>query len=284
MRRMANCYEITLECEESDPLLPSVECAVVLTMTNSKRLTKPTFDGIKKLCRRTYVQRNPGYNTCPKPDWVQSSYMDLVHAYKNVCEEFRNVRGNILILEDDAQLMPGTSRLDFDRVDRFLLVGKYDLYTLGSLGWIHHINRHHARVHGCCSQAIIWTPWVRERLSLTSISTHIDNTFINRQLTITYKTPLVVQLFPETENRSQWCVFCTPRMISVDKLINNIHVKFVRFFHMDIDTRHWKTMYTLSKLVPVLYVMVCVSACVGVGTRMHGSKCRFEQLVQQDIQ
>ena len=113
MLQMGRCYELSLLCENEDPLLASVHCAVVLTMYDSQRIHEPTFDSVRKLCRRTYVQRNRGYRKCRKPACVVSSNTDIVHAYMNVCKEFKNVDGNILILEDDAQLMSNVKRLDF---------------------------------------------------------------------------------------------------------------------------------------------------------------------------
>jgi len=144
--QMGRCYELSLLCENEDPLLPSVHCAIVLTMYDSQRIQEPTFDSVRKLCRRTYVQRNRGYRRCRKSACVVSSNTDIVHAYMNVCKEFKNVDGNVLILEDDAQLMSNVKRLDFYRVDDFLMREKYDLYTLGSFGCMYHVSRYHARI------------------------------------------------------------------------------------------------------------------------------------------
>lgn len=255
---MPECYNISLYYEEEVPLLPSIECAVVLTMSNSNRIHKKEFRDVTRLCRKTYVQRNMGYKQCGKPSYVVSPNTDLIHAYKNVCEEFRNVRGNVLILEDDAQLMTTARPEDFERVDQFLIIGTYDLYSLGSLGSIRHISRNHARVHGGFAQAVVWTSWAREKLLHTDVRKHIDGHFITLQRTITYKRPLVVQLFPPTENQKEWCIFCIPSLRRLDDFINNLHVRLFKLLKMDTSTEHWSTLYAASKCWSVLYVTACV--------------------------
>jgi hypothetical protein len=263
---MSECYKISLYKEEEVPLLPSIECAVVLTMSDSVRIHRKAFANITRLCRKTYVQRNVGYKHCRKPSCVVSPSTDLIHAYKNVCEEFHNVRGNVLILEDDAELMTAAQVRDFERVDRFLLSGKYDLYSLGSLGSIRHINRHHARVHGGFTQAIVWTPWAREKLLYTHVRKHIDGHFMTQQRTVTYKRPLVVQLFPKTENQNEWCVFCLSSLQPIDDTINALHRELFKRLRMDTSTEHWNTLYFVSKCVPILYVTACVAVA------MYGSR------------
>lgn len=268
---MSECYSITLFDTNDNPLLPSIECAVVLTMSTSDRIYQKTFKDVTRLCHKTYVQRNMGYKYCEKPSWVTSSSLDLVHAYKNVCEMFRNVRGNILILEDDAQLITNARRVDYERVDRFLVIGKYDLYSLGSMGSMYHINIHHARVHGGFSQAIVWTPWAREKLLYTYVRKHIDGHFITRQRTITYKRPLVVQLFPQTENQGEWCVFCRDSMKPLDACITVLLRALFRSLRMDTSTRHWNTLYGMSKCVPIFCVTICVAVTL-YGTRTPRSR------------
>ena len=260
------CYKLLLLCEEEKPYLPSIECAVVLTMMDSTRTTAPTFNAVKKLCRRTYVQQNQGYKKCKKPDWVTSTNTDIVHAYRNVCREFSNVNGNILILEDDAQLMHNVTRRDFDRVDRFLLTGKYDLYTLGSIGSIRHFRIHHARVHGGFAQAIIWTPHARKRFLREHIRGHVDGDFVPHQKTITYTKPLVVQLFPQTDNRSEWCFICKPGTGRIDRFLVQCQTNLFNFLEMDTNTKHWNTMYSIGKLIPLLYVTCCVVGVLALRT------------------
>lgn len=274
---MTDCYHISLDCEESEPYLPSVECAVVLTMADSTRMRNPTFDEVRKLCRRTYVQTNQGYGKCPKEDWVTSSNTDLIHAYKNVCKHFRNIGGNILIVEDDAQLMSNATRTDFDEVDRFLLTGTYDLYTLGSMGVMRPIRNGHSRIkRATFTQAIVWTPWAREKLLHIDLFTHIDRDFVSKQNTVTYKIPLVVQLFPGTENRRQWCTFCSPANRGIESVLQRIHLVLLYGLSMDTSTTHWTTAYRVGKLIPIVmgasvwYIVKMLAHCENVPIRTQG--------------
>ena len=64
-----------------------------------------------RLCARTLLQVNRGYRACHKPHVTNTAY-DLTHAYAEVARWARGM-GNVLILEDDAELMPGATDADF---------------------------------------------------------------------------------------------------------------------------------------------------------------------------
>ena len=64
---------------------------------------------------------------------------------------------------------------------------------------MYHINMNHTRIYGSFTRTIVWTPWARGTALYTHVRKHIDSHFVTRQRTITYKRPLVVQLFPQTE-------------------------------------------------------------------------------------
>jgi hypothetical protein len=64
------------------PLLPRVDCAVVLAMHGSERLPRLQRADcpLHRLCARTLLQINRGYRDCPKPQVTNTAY-DFTHAY-----------------------------------------------------------------------------------------------------------------------------------------------------------------------------------------------------------
>ena len=88
----------------ADPLLPSVDCAIVLTMRGSERW-RAHAAFLLRLCPVTFLQVNDGFRAGRKPEWVTSSNRDLVHAYAHAFR-LASGMGHVLVLEDDAEPMP----------------------------------------------------------------------------------------------------------------------------------------------------------------------------------
>ena len=262
-------YETRLLATCARPRLPHVECAVILAM----RDRPPRWDArLHTLCAKTYVQLNAGYKSGLKPAWVVDSARDIVDAYRHACATFRD--GNVLILEDDAQLMDdATTRADWSEVDRFLASSSsFDLYSLGCFGSIVPSATHgpsHYRVltelpcvpQFAMAQAVVWTPRARELLRAADgrAIAHIDVHFMTRfPLVYTYHRPLVVQTFPATTNQAAWCVFCRRELAVVDKVLMRAFLAYLRAMGLHERTTGWRAVYEVNKLLPLVY-LVCVS-------------------------
>lgn len=204
------------------PLLRSVPRAYILTMTTSTRLAKPTARALTRLCGETIVQWNPGWRAGGKPPHVDSSAKDILHAYRNVCQHCADLQAPVLILEDDAQLMDGATPRDFEAVDAFLRADArpWDVYSLGSLGVFDRLQDvgPHRKFLASMSfaQAVVWSPAARAAFlrrddddpRLTHIDGHVLSAFRHKYA---YRRPLVVQLFPTSENMRTWCRECKGR-------------------------------------------------------------------------
>jgi hypothetical protein len=245
------------------PWLPSVECAVVLTMRGSDRW-KAHLPFLSRLCRRTVLQINDGFRAGGKPEWVRATNSDLVHAYVHACESTRHL-GSVLLLEDDAEPMPGASFADFAEVDAFLRGGdeRWDAYTLGSMGRRHATrSRHHFRMrtglHGevACTQAVVWSHAARQRLLRTSGASipHIDCHFLSVLARVyVFCRPLVVQRFPPTDNRQSWCVVCRDEVSARarDRFAIGMFALVLAGLRMDRALGGWNVVYAYHMLAPL---------------------------------
>ena len=262
---MASCYEFRLDDERASPWLPSVDCAVILTMRDSTRLQTEAAQALRQLCGRTYVQVNEGYRTCAKPAWVRKSCDDIVHAYAHAFERVRGM-GLVLVLADDAEIMAGATRADLGRVDAFvkrLGAEQPELafaYSMGIVGNALPIDAYHTRIAtgkalDCANaQAIIWSPASRERLLAIDDKArivHIDGGFLSTLPAIySYRDPLVVQRFPLTENMKTWRVLhlTSPIGERIDAMYTAWFVRVLlhEYLRLHEGVAGWRVLYAMN--------------------------------------
>lgn len=237
-----------------DPLLPYVPRAVVLTMERNTRLTWNSLAELCSVCTETWIQVNRGWKeNGVKPDYVRSTAHDLVHAYRHACEACAGVDGPVLFFEEDALLLE-RDRLHYERVDAFLRRDAYDVYSLGSFGEFGYKDRggHHRRFVGRMgfSQAIVWSKRARDALlARPPGDMHIDvHTLSEMERKYSYMRPLVVQLFPTTENMSNWCIECNDSVR--ERLVVRMWTSFLqRVLHLDCRPDGWRTLYRMNDMV-----------------------------------
>lgn len=258
-------YSVRLWASSADPLLKSVPCAYVLTMRDSTRLRQREAAALTRFCGRTYVQTNAGWKRSPKPAWVNSTATDILDAYRNVCLACRDVDAPVLILEDDARLL-SPCRASFDEVDRFVRTQPFDVYSLGSVGLFDRrrdVGKHRMFMGlMACSQAVVWSRAAREQFLAMDVTrmTHIDTHAVSSMARkYTYARPLVVQLFPTTDNMSSWCIECKGRMwetVFTQQLVRLMQDG------LSLDTKPdgWHTLYFYNNYAQVL--VLTAAACV----------------------
>jgi hypothetical protein len=268
------------------PLLPRVECAVVLTMHGSERLPRLQRADcpLHRLCARTLLQINRGYRACPKPQVTNTAY-DLTHAYAEVARWTRGM-GNVLILEDDAQFMPGATDADFALVDEFVATREFDVYSLGSIGPFRPAgwgSRHRTFVnHWGLAQAIIWSPRAREELlrrAAHRLPMHIDLGFLAQlPRCFTLDRPLVVQTFPVTTNSANWCFMCTSGLVGrVDRGVARLYHAGLGRLGLERSVHGWRTLYVCnSAVLPVLIVMCLAVIAALLSTLRRRLACTFQ--------
>jgi len=283
----AACYTIeTRRC--ADPLLRSVQTAFVLTMADGARLGGLTHSGALRLCARTLVQRNRGFRRCRKPGFVQSTSTDLVHAYREMALRARGM-GNVLILEDDAQVLATARRADFAEVDAFVAHRAFDVYTLGLTGYTRPSphNGHMRLAYTGAAHAIIWSEASRARL-LAIYSPwlkHIDGCFLKTlSLIYTFRDPHVGQLYSRTENSYTWSTMNLSAatqarggpLVWLDHGLVGIHLWWLGVrYGLNHDTSGWTTLYRNERRNAILEdhgaSTACCTALLGVALALTRS-------------
>ena len=236
----------------SRPLLPHVPLAVILTMKEGSRLTPGPFSDLRTLCRETRIQVNMGWKDGKKPHITTTAH-DLVDAYRHCCKMVADCDGPVLILEEDAVFFE-RDLSHFGVVNEFLASRDYDIYSLASFGEFCCEDKEeaHRRFVGRLgfSQAIVWNKTARDMiLSRPEGDMHIDvHTLSAMTRKYTYHRPLVVQLFPTTENMSTWCIECNNG--SKERIIVSAWQSFLqRVLNLDRRPDGWATLYKMNDAI-----------------------------------
>ena len=248
------CYVIQSFGRSSEPLLKTVDSAFILTMHDSQRTKSAGGKDLLTLCGQTYLQINHGWKRCTKPDHVASTATDLIDAYRHLFTTVEHLDQPILILEDDAVIFR-REREHYEKVDEFVRSKQFDVYSLGSVGALHPfqlaLHRRYIGFSGF-SQAIIWSAEGRRNMlrmmdSLDARRTiHMDMHLISKlNLRYTYHKPLVVQLFPDTENQRAWCYRCKNEWWEV--MVTASWVKVLNAMGLSERPNGWSTLYCVNR-------------------------------------
>jgi hypothetical protein len=280
----SDCYawEAVVTC--GAPLLPGVTHAVILSIDGSERLERVRRPDcfLYTLCANTIIQVNKGFARCRKPPHVTNSAFDLTDAYAHVAEKTQGW-GNVLILEDDAVLMPGALATDFALVDAFVTCRPFSLYSLGSLGIVVPVlgTRHQRFVFTWgMAQAVIWSEGARHSLrkavDLNPLSVeHVDIHFMaTLRRSYTFNHPLVVQLLAPTANQGNWCFFCRASGIvaHLDRVLISVLLCIIKRLRIDQSTDGWNVVARVNLLtIPVLSILL-LACCAAAAARLARSR------------
>lgn len=235
-----NCYYYKTINTSNDPILKNVDLTIILMMENSERFNYDPF--ILNLSKKTIIQYNKGFKNCKKPDFITKSNEDINHAYYTCFNYVKNLN-NVLILEEDAEVLYYT-RSYYDIVDKYLS-GDFAIFSFGNNGIFTKIDDNfYSSRYTCGAQAQVISKSKRQELIGKFIKKnfkgHIEPGYFVKS--VVFKRPLIVQLFPETENRHNWGDEDTS---IAERIINNLAIKL---FKADKDLNSWEKLYFVSKL------------------------------------
>jgi len=218
-----DCYKINLINTTNNPLLKSINHVFILTMENSNNL-KSRQPELFELGKNTYIQYNKGYQNCNKNVKINNTNLDIVDAYKNICEFNINNNENIIILEDDAFIINFDKKI-YNEINDFIQNNNFDIYSFASGGLFNKFgNTNHKKIlfRGLSYnnniilpfwglQAAIWSAKTRAKIINLNYDVIINNYNIDTNLIYNnnlnvyiYKQPLIVQAFNMTENSKNW--------------------------------------------------------------------------------
>lgn len=230
-----SCYSYKIINETNNPILKNVDITIILIMEDSDRFKYDSF--LLNLSKKTVFQYNKGFRACKKPSTIVKSNSDIIHAYYTAFEYTKNLN-NVIILEEDAEVLYYT-RSHYKIVDDYISK-EFKVFSFATNGVFTRLNENFYNVdvaHG--AQAQIFSK--NERLKImndmenNNFLGEIDATYFRNNVVV-YKYPLIVQLFPETENFNNW---------SGNKSLNKLGIKITE---LDKNKSGWETIYILSKL------------------------------------
>jgi hypothetical protein len=251
------CYYYKIINETKEPLLKNVDVVLILTMEGSNRFKEDPF--LLSLTKKTIIQYNKGYKNCKKPDTIKSSKEDIVHAYYTAFEYLKEYN-NVIILEDDA-IVINKDLIVYEKIDNFIKNENFNIFTFGSIGLFSKYNNDFYKIlpkfgyvgYGS-TQANIYSKESRKLLINNIIETNfkngnIDSSYINKlNNKYTYKYPLIVQIFPETENMANWGPYL---IILLSKFI-------IKILKLDVEPYGWYILYFLFKN----YIIILLSLLI----------------------
>ena len=251
-----SCYRYKVINRTKTPILKNVDVLLVLTMEDNYRFNEDPF--LLNLAKKTIIQYNKGFKTGKKPDSIKSVCHDIVHANYTAFNYLKKYN-KVIILEDDALVINNDIKI-YNEIDTFIKDKNFDCFSFGSMGIFSKYNNNFLKLKKTkictfgAGQAIIYSREARTTL----IKKMIDNNFGNGQMDgyyvnsldniFTYKYPLIVQLFPVTENRKEWVFFNGALPVSI--VINTIKI-----FKLDTSPYAWNVVYFFYRNIFLLLIL-----------------------------
>jgi len=250
-----SCYYYKTINETTDPVLKNVDVVLILTMEGSNRFKEDPF--LLSIAKKTIIQYNKGYKNCKKPDTIKSTKEDIVHAYYTAFEYLKEYN-NVIILEDDA-IVINKDLIAYEKIDNFIKNKNFNIFSFGSFGFFSKYNNDFYKILAnfgfAYTQANIYSKESRKLLTNNIIETnfslgHIDDSYIDKlNNKYTYKYPLIVQLFPETENMANWHKIY---------ILLILHKFFIKILNLDNSPDGWYILYFLFKN----YILILLSLLI----------------------
>lgn len=253
------CYSYKILKTTTTPILKNVDVVLILSMEGSNRFKNDSF--LLNLTKKTIIQYNKGFRKCNKPSTIISSKEDIVHAYYSAFEYLKEYN-NVIILEDDAHVI-NKDPLIYDKIDKFIDTHDFDIFTFGSSGLFSNYNEDFFKIDSFffwAAQAIIYSQKARTKLTKDIISSNfnkgpMDAIYIDHlDKKFTYKYPLIVQLFPNTENQNLW----------VNNIFELYIIKFtIALLKLDTSTKNWFSLYFIFrnyKIILLLIFLIIISS------------------------
>jgi hypothetical protein len=253
------CYSYKILNTTITPILKNVDVVLILSIEGSNRFKNDPF--LLNLAKKTIIQYNKGFKKCNKPSTIISSKEDIVHAYYSAFEYLKEYN-NVIILEDDA-LVINKNPLIYNKIDKFINTQDFDIFTFGSNGLFSNYNEDFFKIDPFffwAAQAIIYSQKARNKLAKDIISSNfnkgpMDAIYIDHlDKKFTYKYPLIVQLFPNTENQNLW----------VNNIFELYIIKFtIALLKLDKSTESWFSLYFIFrnyKIILLLIFLIIISS------------------------
>ena len=217
MASAENCYRIeTLTLENPMFNKGAIDATYILTMETSQREYRKNIMRARPTST-IHIQYNKGFKNCKKSLCEEKSHYDIADAVNNAFEDAKaRGYGNILVLEDDFFFRRDVGKRDADHISDFLIKNKsiFDCYSLGCIPTVAvPVSMHHLRIlQFGGAHAMVFSTKMREDYmgryaEDRCVTGHVDMFYWRKYKVYGYIRPIAYQLFPATENMSNWPLF-----------------------------------------------------------------------------
>ena len=242
----------------------SIDATYIINVENNGRLSiilkkiiqYPTTDTI-------YFVINKGYVKGKKDEWIKSSVDDIIDCNYNIFNHANsNDYNNILILEDDC-IFDKNIISEKNNINNFIKSKnntefQYYLGCIPMFMFPYDYNNFY-NITSSGTQAVIYSNEMRKKILKIKPYTITDwdyfNNFSNFNRYIYYK-PLCYQLFPETENFSNWGINHNPIYYFISTFVSK---NVIKFFNLDTQIEPGYTFfYIYAKLFFFIIIVLII--------------------------
>jgi len=218
------------------PLFGMIDCCYVIILDNSKYETRIRKQ-LKRypICKNILLQWNRGFRKCKKELPEQLSISDLTDSFKTILHNaIVNNYEYVMILEEDFLI---NNRIDevVDEIEEFMINKKPEIITMGSILWAsedtEYNNFKKIRIKTGTHAIIINRKEIincynkinksKDIVDIDIITNECENMY-------SYKIPLIIQVFSNTENNENWGSHLKNRNILIIFFLQ-IFKKFIAF-------------------------------------------------------
>jgi hypothetical protein len=262
------CYNIQQLTYKKGFLDKTVDATYIIHLKNNGRLENINqqlndFHPTKTI----YIVFNKGYKKCSKPKFIDTSAKDLFDANIQIFKHANKMNyNNILILEDDFIFSEKINEnYHINNINDFINSNNYKpfIYLLGCEPFFlmpYNYHTYRGLITGGM-QAVIYNSQMRNLIlqhNQQNIKNHDE--YFNLHFYIykyTYYIPLIYQLFPVTENHSQWGAEFGENLFA--KYLMYIVVFLHKILKMDTQPEPGHSIfYFLSKLIFIIILFVII--------------------------
>lgn len=210
---MSQCYSIKTFQYNDGIFNESVDATYIIHLTGNGRESH-IFEELSRTrpTNEVHIVYNAGFRKCDKGDTIRTTWEDLTHTYLWIFKHALSKNyANILILEDDFMFSPEIhNRQHIQNINEFLTTHRDDnfVYLLGCLPTIAmpYDFTHYLGIITTGTHSVIYSKKCMETtLTLDNVrdwDAHF--TLYSKSHAYFYHKPLCYQLFPNTENFSNW--------------------------------------------------------------------------------
>lgn len=260
-------YYEKIEKQKKTGIFDNVIDAVFIILLEGSKREENVRKQLKEynLHSNIIIQYNKGYKKCNKELEKQETNFDLLDANYQIFETSKKMEyKNILVLEDDFLITPNINKTEYvESIKKIIEKDDYNLISLGGMFFMVGIKDINMTVPGVLThaQAVIYSHRYFDLFMNKYYYDfkHVDEfTLVDKKYLS--KIPIIIQSFPETENKKNW-----PKvnlfLWDILNKINNVDWNKYEGKELEYWDRYYKFFY-INQLAVIVISLLIVSLSI----------------------